>query len=207
MEEGQSITRLVHSDLDIKLWLARIPTVEEVRPARCPSCGAAGRPEGARLGLWGHGLRRRQIRGPLEADGPPQIVVVQGRRYQCQRCGAVVLVAPRGVLPRRYYSSLAIGLAMALYSMAGLTLATVRQRISPWPIVGQTALGGWVTFRRWIRAVRARTLFVQMRSIPQEWTPRQAAERVATTLASLGPPTMRGHPLVERAFAGSAHAE
>ena len=198
--------RIVHSYVDIKSWLTRIPSANEVRPARCPGCGAAGRPEGAALGLWGHGLRERQIRGPLGFDEEPQTVLIQARRYQCQRCSAVLLVVPRGVLPARYYSGGAIALAMALYGVVTQTSAQVRHKVSSWSIVGAAAIDGWATLRRWVQAMQEGRLFVDVRPAPANWTTRQICERAAMTLASLGPPTMRGHPVTERAFAGGAHS-
>lgn len=199
-------SRIVHSVLDIKSWMAQPPLVDQVRPAQCPCCKAAGRPVGAKLGLWGHGLRNRQLRGPLEPDGPAQTVVIRARRYLCRNCGAVLLVVPPGVLPTRYYTSSAIALAMALYGVVEQTLAAVRRQVSPWALIGATAHGGWVTLRRWVAAVRDNKLFSgQIRPMPDDWSPRQVCERVATTMASLGPPTMRGHPMTARAFAGAAH--
>ena len=199
-------TRVVHSYLDINSWLAQTPSVNDVRPARCLACGAAGRPEGLELGLWGHGLRTRQVRGPLQFDEQPQTVLIRARRYRCRRCRAVVSVVPRGVLPRRYYSGCAIALALALYGVVEQTLAEVRRKVSSWSIVGATACGGWATLRRWVQAVRDKELFVQVRPAPANWTARQVSERAAVTLASLGPPTMRGHPITERAFVGGAQA-
>ena len=205
-EDRSDSKRIIHSALDIKSWLSRTPSVDEVRPARCPCCGAAGRPTGAKLGLWGHGLRDRQLRGPLEPDGPPRAVVIRARRYLCRGCKVVLLVVPRGVLPTRYYTSCAIALAMALYGVVEETLAAVRRRVSPWTLIGEAAHGGWVTLRRWVAAVRGNELFSgQIRSIPADWSPRQVCERVATTMASQGPPTMRGHPMTARAFAGAVH--
>ena len=54
--------------------MARPPSVEEVRPARCPDCGVASKPVGGGVVVQGHGLRTRQLRGPQaprEAGAPP----------------------------------------------------------------------------------------------------------------------------------------
>jgi len=48
------------------------------------------------------------------------VIAILARRYQCQPCGAVVLVVPRGILRRRLYSAGAIALALALWGVAGL---------------------------------------------------------------------------------------
>src|SRR5690606_12136827 len=61
-------------------------------------CGEAG--SGRRLGLVGHGLRERQVLGPLSASGAPEQVVLLVRRYRCRGCEAIVMSMPRGVLRR-----------------------------------------------------------------------------------------------------------
>jgi hypothetical protein len=92
---------------------------------------------GRGLGLWGHGLRERQQRGPLEVGGAAPTVVIRERRYRCRGCGALLVVVPRGVLRGRHYSASAIGLALALFGVVGMSLAEVRRRVSPWPVVGE----------------------------------------------------------------------
>ena len=81
----------------------------EARPAACLDCKAASGPVGGRIQIHGHGLRERQVRGPLGPGEKAVAVGVPGRRYRCMVCGAVVLVVPREVLPRRQYSAAAIG--------------------------------------------------------------------------------------------------
>jgi len=150
-------------------------------------------------------VRERQQRGPLEAGGEPQTVVVRQRRYQCQGCEAVIAVVPRGVLRGRHYSAGAIGLALALFGVVGQSLAEVRARVSPWSVVGATARATWLTMRRWIRAIRDRRLFARVRATPAKWSARQTAERAAMTLEALAPPTLSDE-LGARAFAGATHA-
>ncbi|MCG8422105.1 MAG: hypothetical protein MJE77_29630 [Proteobacteria bacterium] len=128
VEQDQSETRIVYCAVDIKSWLARTPSVDEVRPARCARCGVAGRPLGSKLGIWGHGLRERQLLGPLEPDGLPQRVDIKVRRYLCRHCKAVMVVVPRGVLPRRYYTGCAIALAMALLGVNGSANPSISDR-------------------------------------------------------------------------------
>ena len=95
----------------IKSWIAQTPSVEEVRPARCAGCGAASRPVGGLLNVHGQGLMERQVRGVLEVDGEPGVYSLEVRRYECQRCGAVMTVVPAGMLARRQYSAPSIALA------------------------------------------------------------------------------------------------
>src|SRR5690606_19508329 len=118
--------------LGVKNWLQRPPTVEEVRPGRCPRCEAASRPAGGPVGLHGHGLRERQIRGPFAIDAAPTTSVIACRRYRCIACGAVMTVVPLGVEPRRYYGRAAICLALGLWVLAGEPMAEVRRRVCAW---------------------------------------------------------------------------
>lgn len=148
--------------------------------------------------LHGHGLRERQLRGPLEPEGEPQLLAVLVRRYLCVGCGAVLVVAPAAVLPRRLFTAGAIALALALWAVAGAPSPAVRERVSPHQLVGHASARTWLTLRRWCRD--ARELFGAVRPWPDSWPPRKAAERVATTLASLGP---AAGPLPARAFAGA----
>jgi len=202
---GQSTTRIVYAELDVKSWNARFPTTEEVRPASCPSCGAASRPAGGRIVLHGHGLRVRDQWGPADATAPPSVGEVGCRRYRCQRCGAVLQVVPRGVLRRRLYSAAAVALALALWGVEGFAPAEVRRRVSPWRRVGATAAGSWMSLRRWARAVRAATLFAVVRATPAGARLREIAGRAATTLAAFAPSSADALPLASRAMLGAAH--
>jgi hypothetical protein len=200
----RSKIRIVQSALDVKRWMERPPTVDEVRPARCPACEAPSRPVGGLLGLHGHGLRERHQWGPAVLGAAAAVVAILARRYQCQPCGAVVLVVPRGILRRRLYSAGAVALALALWSVAELAPAEVRRRVSPFTILGATAAAGWASLRRWSRAVRAGRLFPVVRALPAEASLRQAAARAATTLAACAPGS-GGLPLDSAAFLGAAH--
>lgn len=119
--------------------------------------------------------------------GTPRLLGILARRYECQSCGAIVMVVPRGVVYRRLYSGGAIALALAFWGVAGLAPAEVRKRVSPFAIVGATAAAGWASLRRWSRAVRAGRLFPVVRALPAQATLRQVAARAATTLAAYAP--------------------
>jgi len=202
VKEARSGTRFVEAAVEIKGWV--LPGVDQGRPPRCPGCGAGSRVPGARLGLQGHGVRRRQVRGPVEPDGPPQIGTVVLRRYRCVTCNAVVMVGPRGLLRRYLYAAPAIGWALALYGVARHTAAQVRRRVSPWSVVGDAAAGRWATLRRWIKAVAQRRLLAGLRRSRSDATPRQVAEAAATTLAGWARGADRGTPLGHRAWQGAA---
>lgn len=205
MREGRSKQRIVHSELDVKTWLERKPGVDEVRPGRCACCGAASRPVGGLIALHGHGLRTRQVRGPLSPDEPSTTVEVACRRYRCQCCHAVLIVVPRGVLPHRYFSASAISLALALFGVERLTATEVRRRISPWRVVGDAAASSWVALLRWCAAAKTGRLWRGVvRPLPTG-TCRAVAEHVALALASRAPPPWEATVAV-RAFAGAALA-
>jgi hypothetical protein len=187
----RSDTRFVHSPLEIKDWVARPPSVEAARPARCPCCGTASRPEGAALMLHGHGVRERQVRGPAGPGEQPVERSVILRRYLCLACGAVIVVGPCDIEPGWLFSRPAIAWALWLFGVAKLAAATVRRQLSPWATVGATAAAGWATLRRWARAVRDRALLAVVRRCPAEWSPRQVAARAATTVAALALPADR----------------
>lgn len=205
VDGDQSTSRIVHFGIDVKSWVARRPTVDEVRPGRCVVCAAPSRPAGGGVVLHGHGLRTRDQWGPPSATAPPEVIEIAGRRYECQRCGAVMLVVPSVVLHRRLYSAAAIALALAIWSVEGKTPAEVRARVSPWRIVGPAAVGAWASLHRWAKAVRAGRLFPVTRALPADVSLRRVAERAATTLAALAPSSFDALPLVTRAYLGAAH--
>ncbi len=207
MHEDQSSLRIVHPAIDVKQWLARPPSVEAVRPSRCPGCGAASHPPGLPLVLHGHGLRSREQRGPLEPGARPVSVEVFCRRYQCQRCSAVVLVAPRGVLARRLYSASAIALALSLWAVMGVSEEQVRQRTSPW-IPSQRDEEGvvdhWPSLWRWSRALTRGRLFGPPAAARASPTLRGTAAQVVSWLAGHAPVRARDHGFAAQAFAGAA---
>jgi hypothetical protein len=153
--------------------------------------------------LHGHGLRARDQWGPVDATAPPDVTDVLARRYECQACGAVLLVVPGGVLRRRLYSAAAIALALAVWSIEEQAPAEARARVSPWRLVGPAGAAAWASLRRWARAVRVGRLFPMVRELPDGATLRQVAARAATTLAALAPSSTEGLPLGSRAFLGA----
>ena len=201
--KDRSTTGFVQIEVSVKSWKKGPPPVDVCRPGRCPDCGVASRPEGGRLRMHGHGLRERQLRGVLEAGGPPVIVLLLLRRYLCLECGAVVTVVPRGVLRRRLYSAGAIALALALFGLDELSEAAVRERSSPWRIVGATAAKGWSTLRRWVRAILCGRLWPTLAALRADWSVRAVARRVASALAARGPAELRSAEPAAAAFAAA----
>jgi len=191
---------MLQSRLDVKSWMKQLPTVDAVRPGSCPHCQAASRPLGAQLGIWGHGLRARQLRGPLEPAGQPGTWEVQLRRYLCRSCRAVITVGPRGLLPCRHYWACAVALALVLFGPLGLPGSQVRARVSPWQVVGQATRTRWLTLTRWARAASAGLLFPGLRRPGPQGTTRQVASQLASELAGHTPVELRGASRQEQVF-------
>jgi hypothetical protein len=148
--------------------------------------------------LHGHGLRDRQVLGPLEVDGPSTTSVVACRRYLCTACNAVVMVVPRGIEPRRHYGRAAICLALALWALAGQPTTVVRTRVCAWPGRETTS---WRTLARWAAAA-ASGAWPWCRAAAGLGG-RAAAARAAQIAAGLAPPMTPG-PIGEQAYAGGA---
>jgi len=208
MQKDRSASSVVQSRLNIKQWQQRVPTVAEVRPGRCPGCGAASCPLGGGVRLRGHGTRERQVAGPTAPDALPEVVTVIARRYRCVSCRAVIIVVPSEIGGRRVYSLSAIGLALALWGLVGATAAEVRAYISSASKIGHEAAFGWATLRRWARDVAQGRLFP---STPKSPSPlplplRRSAASAASALAASADPTTRELPIAHRAFLGAARA-
>jgi hypothetical protein len=206
VKKARSNTTIVRSAIDVKRWMERTPSVDEARPGQCPKCAAASRPVGRGLQIWGHGLRDRQQRGPLEPLGDPVEITIRVRRYVCRLCTAVIVVVPLGVIAGRLFCAAAIGLAVALFGVAKLPMGEVRRRVSPWQHVGTSAEGSWLSLRRWVHAIRARRLFASVRPAPSRFTAREIAARAAQTLAALAPPSLAAVAIEHRVFAGAVRA-
>jgi hypothetical protein len=206
VKETRSNSTIVRSTIDVKSWLERLPSVDEVRPGQCPTCAAASRPVGRALQIWGHGLRDRQQRGPLSALGEPVEITIRVRRYVCRLCRTVIVVVPLGVIAGRLFCAAAIGLAVVLFGVAKLPMGAVRRRVSPWQHVGTSAAGSWLSLRRWVHAIRGRRLFASVRASPSGLTAREIAARAAQTLAALAPPSLAAVEIEHRVFAGAVRA-
>ena len=147
----RSTSEIVHHAFDVKTWCVSPPTVEAARPAAC-RCGQPSRPTGGGLGLHGHGVRERQLRGPTGPTGAPTTVTLACRRYRCVHCAAVLTVVPRGVAPRKHYGFAAIAMALALWMIADEPVREVRRRVCAWQVTRETT-SSWPTLRRWRRAM------------------------------------------------------
>lgn len=149
----------------------------------------------------GHGLRERQVRGPREATGEPEIWTISVRRYRCVRCGGLTTVLPRGLTARRHYSASAIGLSLCLFGLLGLSPGETRRRVCPWRAGFETQR--WTTLPGWVAAIEAGQLFRQIRPSPASFSWRARAERAAATLCAL---SLGAGSLEAQAFEGAALA-
>lgn len=192
---------MIRTAVAIKSWIAQTPSVEEVRPVRCTGCGLASRPVGGRIRVHGQGLLRRQLRGVLDVDGHPGVLVVAARRYECQGCGAVMTVVPAGMLARRQYSACSIALALHLWLAMGQPDRLVRAQVCSWQRRGRNARG-WTQLYRW--ADQALGLFVLPRPVPT--LGRSATVLcVLQVLRSLAPIAFATASAAQQVFAGAAH--
>ncbi len=200
MARRQSGAGIVYSAVEVKNWAEKVPGVEQARPACCSRCGVASRPPGAAIAVVGHGLRRRQVRGPAEATGEPEIRTIAVRRYHCLRCGGITTVLPRGLCARRHYSASAIGLSLCLFGVERLSLGETRRRVCPWR---SFVTEQWTTLPGWIAAIEQGRLLSQVRPLPEGLPLRARAERAATTLCALA---LGQGSLAAQAFEGAARA-
>ena len=152
--------------------------------------------------IVGHGLVSRQVLGPETPRGTPVQAVVMLRRYRCRACKAVLIVGPRGLVGRRWYSGGAIALALSAYGR-GETSAQARARTSPFPVVGTSATERWATLVRWVEAARGGELFTIDGLGPLGR--RRVAEQVSLALSARGGRTLGGD-LEQSAFEGAAIA-
>ena len=152
--------------------------------------------------IVGHGLVERQVLGPQMAGGRAEALVVKLRRYRCRACKAILMVGPRGLVPRRLYGAGAIALAFAAYGH-GTTGTTARAQTSPSQVVGGSAAERWVTLVRWIDAARRGELFGVTGL--GELGRRSVAAQVVLVLAARGGHVLGGD-LTQSAFAGASIA-
>lgn len=198
LRKTPSECRVVHSEIEVKFWAEGVPPAERVRPACCPRCGAAARPLGGRLGLVGHGLRDRQVRGLLEPHGIAGIIIVRVRRFRCLGCGAVITVVPRGVAARRHFGAGSLGLGLFLLGR-GESYRKIRDRLGG---LGPPEDRGWRTLRRWGSAAGRGALLGRLAAMPIAG-PRKRAARVAGIIATYAALSLTRASLEAQVFSGA----
>lgn len=182
-----------------------LPDVDAVRPSVCPCCGQPSRPLGGALQIVGHGTRFRMVRGVIEADTAPTATRVRTRRYRCRGCGAVLVVVPVGVLPRRRYGLFTLLVALAAFGLERRSLSAIRAQVAHPAVAGHAARGGWHALRRWCHAVRDGRLLPQVRGPPVASSLRQIAERAASTALAWAVPTLSTTSMPTRLCAAMEH--
>jgi hypothetical protein len=80
------------------------PSIDQLRPAFCVSCGEPARTAGGVLQLVGHGLYSRQVRGLSEQSW----IVIWVRRFLCVACGHTISGLPDWLHPWRWYAATVI---------------------------------------------------------------------------------------------------
>ena len=153
--------------------------------------------------LHGHGVRERQVRGLPGLSECPALLVFQARRYACQRCGAILLVVPASVAPRRLFDLATIAFALARWWVEGVSSRAVRAEVSPLRFVGDSASRAWSQLRRWGR--RAVEILRPPRPVALDGSVA-SARRALEVVAAHAPLSLAGRPLPERAFAAMAMA-
>lgn len=187
---------VVHSSPDVKFWIENLPTVDEVRPARCPDCGAASRPVGEAIVVVGHGKRERCVAHIRRPNAEITSVTFFVRRFLCRACKATITVLPRALASRRRYSLCAIAVALALWSTNDQSAEAVRDQL----LADQVSFEpGWPVLRRWARAVEFSTLGIR------DGSPKRRAAWITQRIAGRAPPANRHLPIVDQVFFGAAH--
>lgn len=202
----RSTSRFIEFPRDVKLWLREgPPPVDAARPVVCPVCGLAACDERRGLTIYGHGLRRRVQWGPPSPALGAGRCAVPVRRYQCQRCDAILVVGPRGIERHKRYSGPAIAFALALWALASRPEPEVFERVSVFELSPYVIAHGWRSLRRWTRDATLGALWPRLRARAADCTWRQRAERIAAALTSFAPDPHVGS-LAARAFEGAKHA-
>lgn len=127
------------------------------------------------------------------------------RRYRCVRCRAVATVAPAETLTKRLYSAPAIAWSLALFGIAMMSPAAIRELVSPMQIVGVSSVARWLTLLRWCSAVADGRLFSgAARRVARKHDARGVAEAAAAAIAAHALPSPDPPTLVALAFFGAA---
>ena len=153
---------------------------------------------GGCLQVVGHGLRDRQIRGCIDADGAAVCITIRVRRYRCRVCGAMMTVVPLGVAARRHFGAGTLGLAVSLFGH-GCQARRIRERLGG---LGAPEVHGWVTLRRWTAALVRGSLLARLGPLPLA-EPRARAARAAMIIVTHAPTHLSSTGFARKAFEGA----
>lgn len=198
-----STSFVVISGVDVKEWIEDTPSVDRLRPRRCPCCGGASRPVGQDLKIWGHGTRKRLFVGLWLFGASPKMITVRVRRFLCRwpDCGRTFTVLPRQGCARRRYLVPTIVWALALWTLDEdrLSPAQIREELSADRLLDHhTPWTSWPQLFRW---AQADDLIGD--AVVDGLDRRRRAEQIARSYAGRSPPHTRRRALVERAFVGA----
>lgn len=189
---------VVVSTVGVKEWIEEVPSVDRLRPDRCPHCQGAARVVGEPLNIWGHGFRSRQFLGIFEWDGDAQSLTIRIRRFLCRHtdCGRTITVLPREASPQRRYLLCTIILALGLWVCVGESTRSIRHRLSPDRLADHhTQWNSWPQLLRWAERLTPTSV---VDALPKNR--RKRAERIVQYFASRSPPSTRGLDVCHRAF-------
>lgn len=168
-------------------------------------CGVASWDDRHGLMIYGHGLRHRVQWGPPSPTLDALRFGIALRRYQCQRCDAILVVGPQGIERHKRYSGPAIAFALALWALASKSEVDVFERVSVFELSPYVIAHGWRSLRRWTRDATFGLPWPRLGARASGHTYRQRAERITAALTSFAPDPDVGS-LVARAFEGAKHA-
>jgi len=114
-------------DVECFCCLASLPPLANQRPTSCPCCQQPAYPPGGRLGIYGHGTYRRQVRG----IAPGHWLVIFVRRFRCTNCGVTICVLPDFLVARRYYLGATILRVLIEVMLNGESIAQMRDSVGP----------------------------------------------------------------------------
>lgn len=187
---------VVVSTVGVKEWIEEVPSVDRLRPDRCPHCQGAARVVGEPLKIWGHGLRSRQFLGIFEWDTEARSLTLRIRRFLCRYtdCGRTITVLPRQALPQRRYLLCTIILALGLWVFCvGESTRSIRHRLSPDRLLAHhTPWRSWPQLMRWAEQLDL--------CDSSSGSRRRRAKRIVQHFASRAPPSTRDLDLGHRAF-------
>lgn len=199
LEEIRDVEGVVRFAGEVNAWP---PSVDAARPPLCRRCGQPAC-EGGRKHIHGNGQRRRLARGPPDPCEPAAARKRFCRRYECQACGAVVIVVPADTAPRKHFTGAAIAMALALWGLCRQSAAQVRRRVNDRRQRGFGA-PGWRSLARWAGQIEDGELFAPF-GLRVSGDPLDVARRAAQALCGWAPPGLRRAPLEHQAFAGACH--
>ncbi len=191
---------MIHAAIGVKSWLEKTPSVDEVRPPRCPSCDRASCPVGEQVVVQGHGLRERAVIFCDGPDAPAAVQILSVRRFRCTACKVTCTVLPADLAAHFRYALGVVCLALALWSEAKLSGEDVRQRFQILPPKKPSFDVGWPSLRRWC-TWRG---FLEL-GLEKHRPPRQRAHQIVGRVGARAPPQYRPLSIISKAFYGALH--